>query len=117
MKRINLLILLLGVMVLSSFNNQLFKTSLKVSVRNELGNIEEKVKVCLYKTEEDYNASENPVQCGETDKKGNVTFENLETISYFVSAEKGDMNNFGAGEKTEEIKKEKLNKATIIISE
>ncbi|HYG39085.1 MAG TPA: hypothetical protein VD908_10710, partial [Cytophagales bacterium] len=45
-------------------NKQIFKTSLQVTVRNELGNLEEGAKVTLYKTEEDYNASINPV--GET---------------------------------------------------
>ena len=99
-------------------NKQIFKTSLQVTVRNELGNLEEGAKVTLYKTEEDYNATINPVgEAKETDKKGRVLFEGLEPLAYFVQAEKGDLNNFGAGEKTPELDKNKINKVTIIISE
>jgi len=109
--------LLLAVFILTSATSQLFNTALKINVRNELGNIEAGATVTLYKTKEDYEKNQNPVKTGKTDEKGNVLFEKLETVSYYVQVEKGDKNNFGAGEQTGVLSKEKLNKATIIISE
>lgn len=96
---------------------QIFKTSLQIIVRNELGNVEKGAKVTLYKNEEDYNASKYPVAEKETDDKGKVLFDQLEPIAYYIKAEKGDIDNFGAGEKIPELEKNKMNKATIIISE
>jgi hypothetical protein len=108
-------ILLSTVVATSGF--QLFKTSLRVTVLNELGNIEVKAKVVLYKTEEDYKNNQNPVREGKTDKKGIVTFQELEVLPYYISASNGDRDNLGAGEKTELIDEGKLNRITVIISE
>jgi hypothetical protein len=97
--------------------SQIFKTSLQITIRNELGNIESGAKVTLYKTEEDYNASQNPVASQETDDKGRAMFEGVEPIAYYVQAEKGDRDNSGAGEKTPVLDQKKINKVTIVISE
>jgi len=96
---------------------QLFKTSLKVTVRNDLGNTESGAQVSLYKSKEDYQKSQNAVATKITDEKGNVLFTDLEAIVYYMSAEKGDKNNFDAGEKTDALLPEKINKVTVIISE
>jgi hypothetical protein len=105
-------LLLLG---LAGFDS--LRTDIRINVRNELGNLEQGVKVSLYKTKENYEKSEAAVFTGLTDVKGNVTFDGVEPISYYVSAEKGDRNNVGAGEKTDVLQVGKLNKMTIIISE
>ncbi len=97
-------------------DEQLLKTSLQVTVRNELGNLQEGVDVQLYESAEDYNNNENAI--GEkqiTDSKGRANFKNLESKVYFVNAEKGEANNFGGAEKTETLAANKVNKVTIII--
>ena len=79
-------------------------TSLRITVLNELGNTEEEVKVTLYHNSEDYKKEENAVMEGKmTDKKGRVTFKGLESKVYFVNAEKGDKNNYGAGVQTDKL--------------
>jgi uncharacterized protein (DUF2141 family) len=117
MKTRIILITLLSIAIVCSFTTQLVKTSLKVTVRNDLGNLESDVSVSLYKSKDDYEKSVNPVATQVTDEKGNATFKNLEAIAYYISAEKGDKNNFGAGEKTEVLVENKQNKITVIISE
>jgi hypothetical protein len=98
--------------------SQIFKTTLQITIRNELGNTEAGAKVTLYKSEEDYNASKNPAfESQTTDAKGKVTFEGVEPIIYYIQAEKGDRDNSGAGEKTPKLDEKKINKITIIISE
>jgi hypothetical protein len=99
-------------------NSQIFKTTLQITIRNELGNTEAGAKVTLYKTEEDYNANQNPAfEAKTTDAKGKVSFEGVEPIIYYVQAEKGERDNSGAGEKTPKLDDKKINKVTIIISE
>lgn len=101
---------------LSFINYQVFKTSVKINVRNELGNIEEGVAVQLFATEKDYREETNPVtDVLYTDKKGNVKFSELEGKAYFINASKGDKNNVGAGVETAPLQESKINKLTIII--
>ncbi|MEQ8925837.1 MAG: carboxypeptidase regulatory-like domain-containing protein [Fulvivirga sp.] len=112
--------IIFGILAIASafaFTNiQVFDTSIKINVRNELGNIEEGVSVQLYGSEEDYRKEQNPVtEVAITDKKGNVKFKDLEAKIYFVNAKKGDKNNVGAGVKTDMLEAGKLNKVTIII--
>src|SRR5690606_41718257 len=95
--------------------DQLLSTSLRITVLNELGNIEEGATVVLYKTEEDYEEGANAVATGETDKKGRVNFKNLEPIIYFVHAENGERNNYGAGIQTTPLTEGKMNRVNIII--
>jgi hypothetical protein len=112
---LHVFILCLGLFSMASFDS--LRTDLRINVRNELGNLEADVNVSLYKTKEQYEKSEGAVFTGTTDIKGNVTFDGVEPIAYYVGAEKGDKNNFGAGEKTEVLQANKLNKMTVIISE
>ena len=115
MKRIlSALVILCIAMAFKS--DQLFKTNLKINVRNELGNVEEGVSVQLFKSEEDYRNETNPAtEAQMTDNKGDVKFKDLEPIIYFVNAEKGDKNNIGAGVQTDTLQEGKLNKITVII--
>lgn len=101
---------------MKSSESQLLKTSLRITVLNELGNPEEGVTVVLYKTESDYEDETNPVGDSVlTDKKGRATFKDLEAIVYFVSAEKGKINNHGAGIQTSPLESGKLNKVNIVV--
>ena len=113
------LLIFCGLMLvaLTSFSTfQVFNTSMKINVRNELGNIEEGVSVQLFGSEEDYRNETNPVtEKLVTDKKGNVKFKELESKVYYVSAVKGDKNNVGAGVATAKLEDGKMNKLTIII--
>ncbi len=105
-------LLLLSLFIGSS---QIVKTQLHITVRNELGNTEAGVSVTLYATETDYEKEQNPVQSGTTDEKGIVKFKELKAQEYFVLAKKGDINNFGGGEKTGELVANRINKVNIII--
>lgn len=95
--------------------SQIVKTQLHMTVRNELGNTEAGVSVTLYATEADYEKEQNPVQSGTTDEKGVVKFKELKAQEYFVLAKKGDLNNFGGGEKTGALVANRINKVNIII--
>ena len=111
----------LASMIITIHNNayglQLLKTKLQITVLNDLGNVEKGVTIQLFKTEEDYQQSINPIQTKTTDAKGKITFENLDEASYYILAEKGDMNNNDGGSKTEKLTPHRINKITIIISE
>jgi hypothetical protein len=109
-------------LVLSSFapasQPQIFPTNLEITVRDDLGNVVEGATVRLFKTQEDYDKGQNPVtEAKKTDAKGKAVFRELEAIVYFVQAEKGEMDNFTAGIKTNPLVAKKTNKSTIIISE
>lgn len=106
---------LVSIFMLTLMSFQLIKTQLTVTVRNELGNIEEGVKVQLYETEDDYKAEKNAAAEGFTDKKGIVKFKDLKAIEYFLLARKDDKDNFGGGEKTGKLEEKKFNKVTVII--
>jgi hypothetical protein len=95
--------------------NQLIKTSLTLTIRDEAGNTVEKASVKLYEKEEDYVKEVNHAAEGETDAKGAVKFKNLKSIPYFVLARKGDKDNAGGGEQTGKLEENKFNKATIVI--
>jgi uncharacterized protein (DUF2141 family) len=94
---------------------QLIKTQLTITVRNELGNIEEGVKVQLFATEGDYKDEKNVAAEGVTDKKGIIKFKELKATSYYVIARKDDKDNSGGGEQTGKLEANKINKVTIII--
>lgn len=112
-----ILVSIIAICILCSFTAQMIPTSLKITVRNELGALESDVQVTLYASKEDYEKSQNAVATGKTDSKGNVFFQYLTKLNFYVSAEKGDKNNFGAGEKIDNLAENKVNKVTIIISE
>jgi len=117
MKKASLLVI--AVLVLSAFSikeEQILKTSLKITVLNELGNIEDGVEVQLFTSDEDYRKEQNPVQKAVyTDKKGQVKFKGLKSKVYYILAKKGDKSNIGAGVSTDKLEEGKLNKVTIII--
>ena len=94
---------------------QIIKTSLTLTVRDELGNTVEGVSVKLFDNEADYTAEKNPSEEGTTDAKGVIRFKNLKAIAYFVLARKGDKDNAGGGEQTGKLEEKKFNKATIVI--
>lgn len=110
---------LMALGLMSSTNKadeDILKTSLQVFIRNEMGNLVEGAKVTLYKSEDDYNASTNPVQEAQlTDAKGRVIFRDLDAIIYFIHAEKDGKNNHGMGIQTETLQNGKVNKVTIMI--
>lgn len=106
------------ILFISAFSSstQLLPTNLRITVLNSLGNAEEGVSVTLYGTEESYRAEENPItETLSTDKKGRVTFTKLETKSYFIHAEKGDMSNTGEGVETAKLEEGRMNKVNIVI--
>jgi len=114
MKKITIVaLLLLG--TTSFVEAQLIKTSLNLTVRDELGNTVKEATVTLFETQEDYDAEKNPVMTATTDEKGVVKFKELKAIPYYVIVRKGDMDNAGAGEQVGKLEANKINKATIII--
>jgi hypothetical protein len=108
-----ILIASLFMMTLLSF--QLIKTQLTITVRNELGNLEEGAKVQLFLTEADYKTEKNVAAEGVTDKKGILKLKELKAISYYVIVRKDDKDNSGGGEQTGKLEANKINKVTIII--
>lgn len=114
MKRLSLSTLLLGAMLLLA-GAQLIKTSLNLTVRDELGNTVEGATVALYETEANYTEEKNPVATGTTDAKGIVKLKELKAIPYYVIVRKGDLDNAGAGEQIGKLEANKINKATVII--
>lgn len=113
--RIFTLLLLTTISIVSS-SYQVFKTSIKITVIDELGNIVEGASVQIYGSQEDYRNETNPVtDLAITDKKGQVKFKELESKVYFVNVSKGDKNNIGAGVQTAKLEDGKLNKVNIVI--
>ncbi|MCX2743443.1 carboxypeptidase-like regulatory domain-containing protein [Mangrovivirga sp. M17] len=97
--------------------DQIFNTSLKLTVLDEMGNPVEGATVKVYENEEDYKASENHIkEVYKTDKKGRVTIKDLDADKYFVNVEKGDLNNYMTGNIVGPLENAKLNKANIIIN-
>lgn len=120
------LTLALSLLVVSAFmffqftpkaeETQFFKTNLRIVIQDDLGNIQEGATVTLYGNKDDYRKSENPVTDSQvTDKKGRVTFKDLEPKVYHVHAEKGKMNNNNLGVQTDTLEAKKLNKVAIVI--
>jgi hypothetical protein len=94
---------------------QVIKTSLTLTVRNDLGNTEEGVKVQLFENEADYKAEKNVALEGITDNKGVIKFKEIKAISYYVIARKDDKDNSGGGEQIGKLEANKINKVTVII--
>ncbi len=120
------LTLALSLLVVSAFmffqftpkadDSQFLKTNLRIVIQDDLGNIQEGATVTLYGNKDDYRKSENPVAEPQiTDKKGRVTFKDLEAKVYHVHAEKGKMNNNNLGVQTDTLEAKKLNKVAIVI--
>jgi hypothetical protein len=101
--------------ILSGSAFQLIKTSLNVTVRDELGNTVEGATVQLFEKEEDYTKEQNVAATGTTDKKGYVKIKELKAVPYFIIVRKGDKDNAGGGEKVEKLEAKKMNKVTVVI--
>jgi len=116
MRKYFLFTCILFAIILSTSFQGFLKTSLDITIRDRLGNTVEGVKIKLYKTYEDFNNDTNfiaePLQ---TDSRGRVLFKNLEPIPYYISAVKGDANNYGDGEMVDTLIENRRNKVTIII--
>jgi len=107
--------LLLAVLVAGLSGFQLIKTTLNITVRNDLGNTVEGATVRLFENESDYTKEENVAAEGTTENKGVVKFKDLKAIAYYVLVEKDDLNNFGGGEQTGKLEAKRINKVTIVI--
>lgn len=116
MKKYITLTILLTIFFLNASGQGFMKTSLEITIRDRLGNTVEGVKVKIYKTYEDFQSDidfiQEPMQ---TSAKGKVVFKDLETIPYYISAVKGDNNNYGDGEMVDTLIGNRKNKVTIII--
>ncbi|SNT35677.1 hypothetical protein SAMN05421640_3507 [Ekhidna lutea] len=110
-----IMVLILGAVSIESAEAQLLPTKLRVTVIDGLGNFIEGATVTIYANEEDYLASENALAVQKTDKKGRVTFKDVEPKSYFVDARLGDKNNDGEGVKTGELSEGRINKVNTVI--
>ena len=107
--------LIAGLFAFQPVDEQLLPTKLRITVIDGLGNPVEGATVKIFKTQDDYIASENPVQSASSDKKGRVTFKDVKTISYFIEAKLGDKNNNGEGVKTEKLTEGRINKVNTVI--
>jgi hypothetical protein len=94
---------------------QLLKTGLRITILDELGNVQPNAKVVLYPSLEDYRQETNAIASSETDKKGIAKFTDLEPKVYYVNASKDDKNNIGAGVQTDTLKEGRINKVNIVI--
>ena len=97
----------------SSF--QLIKTTLNLTVRDEVGNTVEGATVQLFETEEDYIAEKNLAVVGVTDAKGILKLKDLKAMSYYVIVRKDDKDNSGGGERTGKLEEKRINKVTVVI--
>jgi len=109
------ILLLLAAVVILSAAFQILKTTLTVTVRDDLGNTVEGATIQLFESEEDYTREENVAAEGVTDKKGVFKFKELKPIPYFVIVRTEDKDNAGGGEKIEKLEEKKVNKVTIVI--
>ncbi len=107
--------LLFAIILLPQAEGQIIKTSLTLTILDEIGNQVPGATVTLYETEADYLAEKNPAASGVSDKKGIVKFKDLKAIAYFVIARKGDKDNSGKGEQVGKLEANKFNKANIVI--
>jgi len=111
-----ILFLLIGIQQKSQA--QLFKTKLRITVVDKLGNVVQDAKVTLYENKIDYEKETNPVQAFQlSNSKGIVTFKNLSTKAYYVIVRKGNLDNFGGGEQTSKLVEKRTNKSTIVITD
>ena len=109
------ILFILPVLLLAMSSSTVLKTSLRLTVLDELGNIVVGAEVNLYASGEDYDNNTNPVQETQiSDEKGRVTFKDLDKKKYWINVEKDDKSNIGAGVEVE-LESGKLNKATVII--
>ena len=112
-KQARILFIFVFFLIASSF--QLIKTTLNLTVRDEVGNTVEGATVQLFETEDDYIAEKNIAVEGVTDAKGVLKLKNLKAMSYFVIVRKDDKDNSGGGERTGKLEEKRINKVTVVI--
>ena len=112
-KSVGILSVIALIILSSAF--QLIKTTLHITVRDELGNTVEGASVQLFENEEDYTKEQNVAAQGVSDAKGIVKMKELKAIKYYVIVRKDDKDNSGGGEQTGKLEEKKVNKVTIII--
>ncbi len=95
---------------------QLFRTNLDITVLDENGNVQRGAVVKLYSNETDYTEDKGAISTEKTDEKGRARFKKLDAKSYFIRAQKGDLNNDDTSFQTAALTENKLNKVNIIIS-
>ncbi|WP_258104126.1 carboxypeptidase-like regulatory domain-containing protein [Marinoscillum sp. MHG1-6] len=110
-------IILIGIFSFKNIEaqNPFLPTKLKITVLDRLGNVVPEATVTLYKDESSYRANADTVQSMMTDEKGVALFKNLEPVSYFIDARKGDENNDGEGVQTASLQEGRVNKVNTII--
>ena len=101
--------------LLLSQSFQIIKTTLNLTVRDEVGNTVEGATVQLFEKEEDYTAEKNVAVEGTTDAKGILKLKDLKAMSYFIIVRKDDKDNSGGGERTGKLEEKRINKVTIVI--
>jgi protocatechuate 3,4-dioxygenase beta subunit len=104
------------ILLVFSAYSQIVSTSLRITVRDDLGNLVENAVVTLYATEGDYKKRENPVTDPmNTNAKGEVRFSNLQPQPYYVDVQKDDLTNEEGGVVVSSLQSRKINRITIII--
>ncbi|MBK5278771.1 MAG: carboxypeptidase regulatory-like domain-containing protein [Bacteroidia bacterium] len=114
-KYIFIALLFYTVILANEAHAQLIKTSLTVTVRDDLGNTVKGASVMLFEQEADYLVEKNSAAEGITDDKGIVKFKNLKAMPYYVLARTDEKDNAGGGEQTGKLEEKKFNKVTIVI--
>lgn len=114
-----MLIVLMGtVLVQQNAEAQILSTKLKITVVDALGNVVQDAKVRIFKNEADYTKEANDLQKYQlTNAKGQVTFKKLEAASYYILVTKGDLDNTNGGSIVDTLKKGKVNKVNIVITD
>ncbi len=94
----------------------MFPTNLRITVLNNLGNLEEGATVIVFNNEEEYRDEQNAIAGPEkTDRKGRVTFKRLPAKAYYIHVVKGDKSNIGQGVKADKLQEGRMNKINVVI--
>ncbi len=113
-----LIVLMSTVLVQQNAEAQILSTKLKITVVDALGNVVQDAKVRIFRNEADYTKEANDLQKYQlTNAKGQVTFKKLEAASYYILVTKGDLDNTNGGSIVDTLKKGKVNKVNIVITD
>jgi hypothetical protein len=115
MKKVFVYTILLALVCITLAFRPPFKTSLTLTVRDEIGNVVEGASVKLFETKDDYLKEVNVAAETTTDAKGIAKFKGLKPVAYFIIVRKGDKDNAGGGEQIGRLEEGKFNKSTVVI--
>ncbi len=116
MNKKHLILFFAAFIILACAPAQIMKTSLRVTVLDEVGNAVEGATITLYENEKDYRSSQNPAaEAVLTNNKGIAKINELKAKAYFIDVRKDDKNNNGAGIQTNVLQANRINKVNIII--